>query len=111
MTIGRMPACALSLAVVMFCLGSSVQAQTAAAVARGRELAERACGGCHAVNGGSGTVVQGIDVPSLGAIASRPNQTAERLKAFIMTPHRPMPGIPLTLAEVDDIVAYLQSLK
>jgi len=110
-TIGRMPACALLLAAVMSCCGWSAEAQTAAAVARGRELAERACGGCHAVNGGSGTVVQGTDVPSFGAIAGRPNQTAERLKAFIMTPHRPMPGIPLTLAEVEDIVAYLQSLK
>jgi len=28
-----------------------------------------------------------------------------------MTPHRPMPGIPLSLAEVNDVVAYILSLK
>jgi hypothetical protein len=28
-----------------------------------------------------------------------------------MTPHRPMPSIPLSLAEVNDVVAYILSLK
>jgi mono/diheme cytochrome c family protein len=27
------------------------------------------------------------------------------------TPHPPMPGIPLTLAEIDDVAAYILSLK
>jgi hypothetical protein len=30
---------------------------------------------------------------------------------FIMTPHPPMPAIPLTLAEINDLAAYILSLK
>jgi mono/diheme cytochrome c family protein len=107
--VGR--AAKLLVAAALCCPGSLAEAQSAATVGQGRELAERSCGGCHAINGGSGSVVQGVAVPSFRAIAGQPNQTAERLKAFIATPHRPMPGIPLTLAEVDDIVAYLLSLR
>ena len=54
---------------------------------------------------------EGTAVPSFRAIAGRPNQTPQRLQSFIMTPHRPMPGIPLSLAEVNDVVAYLLSLR
>jgi len=74
-------------------------------------IAERACGGCHAIAGRPGSTVQGTAAPSFGAIAGRPNQTSQRLQSFIMTPHRPMPGIPLSLAEVNDVVAYILSLK
>ena len=73
--------------------------------------AERACGGCHAIADRPGSTVQGTAAPSFGAIAGRPNQTSQRLQSFIMTPHRPMPGIPLSLAEVNDVVAYILSLK
>jgi mono/diheme cytochrome c family protein len=103
---------ALQIAAAVCALSSLAHGQTPAAIARGRELAERACGGCHAINGGSGGVtIQGINVPSFRAIAGRPNQTPQRLQSFIMTPHRPMPGMPLSLAEVDDIVAYLLTLR
>ena len=61
--------------------------------------------------GRPGSTVQGTAAPSFGAIAGRPNQTSQRLQSFIMTPHRPMPGIPLSLAEVNDVVAYILSLK
>jgi mono/diheme cytochrome c family protein len=95
-----------------FCASASAgQAQTAASLARGQEIAERACAGCHALSGQPGRTIEGIAVPSFGAIAARPNQTPQRLQSFIMTPHRPMPGMSLSLAEVNDVVAYLLSLK
>jgi hypothetical protein len=50
-------------------------------------------------------------VPSFRALADRPYQTAENLQAFILTPGHPMPAIPLKLAEIRDIVDYIQSLK
>jgi hypothetical protein len=50
-------------------------------------------------------------VPSFRAIAGQPNRSPERLHAFIMTPQQPMPAIPLTFAEVNDVVAYLLSLR
>jgi mono/diheme cytochrome c family protein len=106
-----MPTAVLAIAAALSCFGPPAEAQTAAAVGRGRELAERSCAGCHAIDGGAGSIVQGTAVPSFTAIAGRPNQTAERLKAFILTPHRPMPGMHLTVAEVDDIVAFVLSLR
>src|SRR5437868_6201600 len=111
-TVQRVVLRALQIAAAVCAFSSLAHGQTAATIARGRELAERACGGCHAINGGAGGVtIQGINAPSFRAIAGRPNQTPQRLQSFIMTPHRPMPGIPLSLAEVDDIVAYLLTLK
>jgi mono/diheme cytochrome c family protein len=103
----------ISLRAVQFCaalcaLAPAAHGQTPATIARGQEIAERACGGCHAIADRPGSTVQGTAAPSFGSIAGRPPQ---RLQTFIMTPHRPMPGIPLSLAEVDDVVAYVQSLK
>ena len=102
---------ALQVAAGLCVLAPAAHGQTPAAIARGQEIAERACGGCHAIAGRPGSTVQGTAAPSFGAIAGRPNQTSQRLQSFIMTPHRPMPGIPLSLAEVNDVVAYILSLK
>jgi mono/diheme cytochrome c family protein len=80
-------------------------------IARGRNVAERLCIGCHAIDGGTGGTYQQTDVPSFRAIANRANRTPERIGAFIMTPHPPMPAVPLTLAEINDVTAYILSLK
>jgi mono/diheme cytochrome c family protein len=92
-------------------VASPAQGQTQAAVARGKALAERVCAGCHAINDKSGSTAQAADVPSFRAIADRPYKTAESLQAAIMTPRHPMPAIPLELAEIRDVVAYIRSLK
>ena len=101
----------LQVGAALCALTSAAYGQTAASIARGQEIAERACGGCHALSGPPGRTVEGTDVPSFRSIAARPNQTPQRLQSFVMTPHRPMPGINLSLAEVNDVVAYLLSLK
>ena len=91
-------------------LGQAAQAQTQSNIVRGQGIAERACAGCHAMDGGQGSVVQGIAVPSLRAIAGR-GWSAERLQAFITTPHRPMPATPLEMSEVRDLADYIPSLR
>ena len=101
----------LHVAVALCALSPVAHGQTSSAIVRGQELAERACAGCHAINGRQGSTIMGTDVPSFRAIAARPNQTPQRIQGFIMTPHRPMPGIPLTLAEINDVAAYILSLK
>jgi hypothetical protein len=52
-----------------------------------------------------------VDVPSFPAIANRPGATAERLAGKIIVPHPAMPGVPLTVSEIRDIVTYIMSLK
>jgi len=102
---------ALHVAVALCASNAVAHGQTSSAIVRGQDIAERACAGCHAINGRQGSTILGTDVPSFRAIAARPNQTPQRLQGFIMTPHRPMPGIPLTLAEINDVAAYILSLK
>jgi mono/diheme cytochrome c family protein len=91
--------------------GSAAYGQTQASVARGRDIAERACAGCHAIDGRQGGTVLGTDVPSFRALAGRPHRTPESLQAYIMTPRHPMPAIPLELNEIRDVVDYIKSLK
>jgi mono/diheme cytochrome c family protein len=97
--------------LLLCALDLAAYGQTRAAVARGREIAERACAGCHALDGGQGRIIQGTYVPSFGALANRLHWTAESLQTSIMTPKHPMPAMPLQLADINDLVAYIQSLK
>ena len=56
-------------------------------------------------------VIEGTLVPSLSGVATRYAGRPEALQAFIMTPHRPMPGMEIGLSEVRDLVAYIMSLN
>jgi mono/diheme cytochrome c family protein len=85
-------------------------AQVDAQAARGKAIAEQACVGCHAIDGGQGSSVQGTPAPSFRAIAGRPS-TAERLQDLVTTPPHPMPAIPLTQSEVNAVVAFIRSLQ
>lgn len=102
---------ALLVAAALLTPSKATLAQTPSSVMRGQAVAERACAGCHSTDGSQGGgVIKGIPVPSFRAIAAR-RWTSERLQAFIATPHRPMPATSLDLAEIRDVVAYIQSLR
>jgi mono/diheme cytochrome c family protein len=91
-------------------MAGDARAQIAAPDApKGHELAARLCSVCHAVTPGSASGRP--DVPSFAVIAKLPNLTPERLVGAIILPHPPMPGVPLTTAEIRDIVAYIMSLR
>ena len=75
----------------------------------GRQVAEWACKGCHAIERGQQSM--NADVPSFPVIAARPGRTAERIEAVILSPHAPMPTLPLSTREVRDVAAYILSLK
>lgn len=111
MKASRMLLAALQVAAALGLAAPVAYGETKAAVARGQEIAERLCAGCHAIDGRQGSRVQGTDVPSFRALANRPFRTPERLQAIIMTPRHPMPAIPIELSEIRDVVAYIQSLK
>ena len=90
-------------------LGSS-RAQSGPGDARhGHELAARLCTNCHVIDRQASTIR--ADVPSFPTIASRPGISAEHLAGRIIIPHPAMPGVPLTTAEIRDIVAYILSLR
>ena len=76
----------------------------------GRLLARRWCAGCHVVEAGVYTQGTG-EAPPFPALASDARWTAERLRAFLMVPHPPMPPVNLSSYDIDDLVAHIQSLK
>jgi len=78
--------------------------------AKGQALAQRLCSNCHNV-GGPGASAGRPEVPGFATIAKRPGQTTEGLAGKIIIPHPEMPTISVTLPEIRDIVAYIQSLK
>jgi mono/diheme cytochrome c family protein len=110
MTVRRVLRCVI-VVTVLGAMSVAVLAQTAASIARGKDLAERACAGCHAITGNEPRTIQGRLVPSLTSIAGGPNATTERLKAIISTPRHPMPATNLALSEINDLTAYIRSLQ
>lgn len=79
----------------------------AADITRGKTIAQRWCSACHLVAPEQTRAV--ADVPSFDAVA-RAKLPADSLKAFLSDPHPKMPDMSLTRSEIDDIVAYIQSL-
>jgi mono/diheme cytochrome c family protein len=78
--------------------------------ARGRAIAEEWCIECH-------EVVPDVREPSVTeappfqAVADDPAATETALRAFLQTPHATMPNIRPTVAQTDDLIAYILSLK
>ena len=75
----------------------------------GEQLARLQCAECHLMPGGQRATAAGI--PTFQAIGNNPRVTALSLNAFLQTPHDRMPNIMLTRREIDDLVAYILSLK
>ena len=79
----------------------------AADAARGKTIAKRWCSACHLVAPEQTRAL--ADVPSFAEVA-RMKLPADSLKAFLSDPHPKMPDMSLTRGEIQDIVAYIQSL-
>lgn len=76
----------------------------------GRELAFDVCVQCHEIEAGErdGRLP---DPPAFQNLADDPAMTVLALRVFLHTPHANMPNLILSDADVDDIVAYIHSLK
>lgn len=73
----------------------------------GRALVNRSCVSCHAPAG----VSRASDTaPPLSFLARDNKYRAGFVRAWLMDPHPPMPGIPLSRQQISDIVAYLETL-
>lgn len=72
----------------------------------GAEIAARWCAGCHVVSpSGAGTDA----APSFASIAGRRDPV--QLKLFLSQPHaQAMRGFDLTTREIEDVVAYIETL-
>ncbi len=100
--------CAVVIGLLSIGAAASVRAAESE-VAAGAQLAKRWCAACHIVSANqNGSVPQGP--PSFVSVA-RSGLGADRLRAFLSHPHGAMPDLALTRSEIDELAAYIGSLR
>jgi mono/diheme cytochrome c family protein len=77
---------------------------------QGENLAKGVCAECHAVEKGARRSPNGI-APSFESLVHTPGMTATALRVALRSPHQKMPNLRLSNDQVDDLYAYLQTLK
>jgi len=98
----------LAVAAAWLCWLATAPALAAGDVQRGHELARRWCTGCHVVDPSG----EGPDAaPPFPAIAQRHGADHSWVHGWLTAPHPPMPNFNLTRQEIDDVIAYLDSLS
>ncbi len=70
--------------------------------AAGKRLAAANCAQCHGAD---------PKAPAFPAIAAMPATTQASLSAFLQTPHASMPSLIFSGAELNDLIAYILSLR
>ncbi|MDJ0949280.1 MAG: c-type cytochrome [Alphaproteobacteria bacterium] len=77
----------------------------------GRSMAERWCVHCHVIAPQTAKRTVADGVPTFMEIARNPKKTPDRLRNFLTDPHPPMPDFYLSRQEMDDLIAYIQTLR
>jgi mono/diheme cytochrome c family protein len=78
--------------------------------ARGRAYAQLACADCHAV-APDDTQSPNPAAPPFQSVANWPGMTPTALSAWLHTPHPTMPDLIIEPNRIDDLSAYLYTLK
>ena len=112
------------IAIVIFVLvaglarGALAQTPPAEQIEAGRKFAHRVCGACHVVTQQRDELpVLAPPGPSFAVLAQRPLLTEASLREFLaanhrdMGPHEAMPNPRLAGYQIDEIVAFMMSLK
>jgi mono/diheme cytochrome c family protein len=101
---------ALGGGIIFAMLVASAQAQQVGDPSEGRKIATSWCANCHRIEPGNARQ-KGDLAPAWPEVANLPSTTSLSLHAFLMTPHGRMPDFILTPKQMDDVVAYILSLK
>ena len=97
----------LALSVAAYMAGAIPS--LAADIGKGAQVARQWCASCHVTDDAPARTVQ-QGPPTFRAI-SRSGLTADQLRAFLSHPHGSMPDLSLTRAEMDDLIAYIATLR
>jgi mono/diheme cytochrome c family protein len=76
----------------------------------GGSIAQRGCAQCH-VTGANASQAAVNGVPTFIGLARDPSIDIARLRGFMQAPHPSMPDLALTRREIDDVTAYILSLR
>lgn len=100
-----------ALGLGLFALaGPALAAGDRVDVSRGLTLARAWCAECHGVEAGEQTGAYETP-PSFQSIARNPEVTETALKAFLQSTHPLMPQVKLNPDEIEELTAYILSLK
>jgi mono/diheme cytochrome c family protein len=100
----------MSLRFILFAASLTTFALPALAAAdaqAGRDLVLRSCASCHALNASSRA---SDSAPPLSFLAKDNKARPAWVRGWLMDPHPPMPNIMLNRAQIDNIIAYLNTL-
>jgi mono/diheme cytochrome c family protein len=105
-----MPSAGLRAFLLSLALSSPAFGQQMGDVAEGRRLATSWCANCHQV-GPQPSVRASDAIPTFASIAALPSTTPMSIRAFLHTSHRNMPNFNLSDTQIDDVSAYILSLR
>lgn len=94
-------------------IGAALLAANAAQahdIANGEVIAKVWCGNCHSVDPAAQRTARDA-TPSFAAIAGKKSTTAASLGVFLRARHGAMPDLTLSRDEIDDVSAYILSLR
>lgn len=95
---------------VLFALVGPIYAQALGEAKRGQSLAETVCAECHAVRKGQLRARDG-HAPTFETLATTPGITPMAIMVALRTSHSEMPNLVLKNQEIDDIIAYVATLR
>jgi mono/diheme cytochrome c family protein len=102
--------CVLFLALCLLFGGMASPAQSQIAdAAAGEAYAEKVCAQCHAIHR-TGLSPEPTATP-FRDVANTPGMTGVALRVWLSTPHRTMPNIGIEPQDMDNIIAYILTLK
>ncbi len=99
----------VTLVLALFSFPMRAGAQDMGDPDAGRRLAEAWCSNCHVVGGEK--TANSTGAPTFRAIAANRAITPLALRAFFVSPHDRMPDLHLSYNEMDDLIAYIVSLR
>lgn len=102
------PVC-LIIAATLAAAGGA-QAQEVGSVQQGLKLARTQCSQCHLVVKEAGRSTNPA-APTFATIANTKGLTSAALITMLRTSHRTMPNVVIKGADINDITAYILSLK
>ena len=99
----------MSVLSISMALVQTPAAEQRAVPEHGKAIAQTWCAACHLVSSSQTQV--NADVPTFASIARRLPADADVLAAFISNPHPPMPNLGLSRQDIQDLLAYIATLK
>ena len=105
--IGNVGLCCAILAAAL----AASSARAAGDLQQGRQILEASCGGCHAIDAQDNS--SHPDAPAFRTLSARypVRDLEEALGEGIITGHPDMPEFVLEADQIEDVIAYLESIQ